>query len=321
MAAKRAKGKTLSDFSQYMVILSVILVFLIFTVLNHNFVSAYSLQNIMIEVSPLILLACGLSFIIFTGGIDLGSGSMVSATCVISGLYVSRFGNWIIPIMLLIGMILGLLNGVIVTKLKIPSFIVTLCTQNFWDYIALTLCPNGSVAIDLSFRKQISWMTEKVAGIPVIFLIAIASVMVLYIFQQYTSSGRAIFAVGANIRSARLAGVNTDLAQIMAFVVSGACSSLAGALYAYKQKSAVPTIGSSLTLSAIAAIALGGTSMAGGRGSVLRTALGVVTITAITSGLNMMGVDPLWKDIIIGLILIGAVYLNSDTKGRDIIVK
>ena len=128
MAAKRAKGKTLSDFSQYMVILSVILVFLIFTVLNHNFVSAYSLQNIMIEVSPLILLACGLSFIIFTGGIDLGSGSMVSATCVISGLYVSRFGNWIIPIMLLIGMILGLLNGVIVTKLKIPSFIVTLCT-------------------------------------------------------------------------------------------------------------------------------------------------------------------------------------------------
>ena len=76
-----------------------------------------------------------------------------------------------------------------------------------------------------------------------------------------------------------------------------------------------------LCLSAIAAIALGGTSMAGGRGSVLRTALGVVTITAITSGLNMMGVDPLWKDIIIGLILIGAVYLNSDTKGRDIIVK
>ncbi len=315
------KKFSLSDYSQYMVVVSIILVFLVFTILNPKFVSAYSLQNMMVEVSPLILLACGLSFIIFTGGIDLGAGAMVSATCVISGLYVSRFGNGIIPMMLVIGAVLGLLNGVIVTKLKIPSFIVTLCTQNFWAYIALTLCPNGSVAVDLAFRNQIKWMTQKVAGIPVIFFFALAAVCVLFIFQQYTPSGRAIFAVGANIRAARLAGLNTDKAQVMAFVVSGACSSLAGALYAYKQKSAVPTIGDALTLSAIASIALGGTSMAGGRGSVLRTAVGVITITAITSGLNMMGIDPLWKDIVIGAILIGAVYINSDTKGRDIIVK
>lgn len=315
------KKFSLSDYSQYMVVVSVILVFLIFTLLNPKFISAYSLQNMMVEVSPLILLACGLSFIIYTGGIDLGSGAMVSATCVISGLYVTQFGNGIIPVMLVIGAVLGLLNGVIVTKLKIPSFIVTLCTQNLWAFIALTLCPNGSVAIDLQLRKTLKWMTAKVAGIPIIFFFALAAVIVLFIFQQYTSSGRAIFAVGANIRAARLAGVDTDRAQIMAFVVSGGCSALSGALYAYKQLSAVPTIGDALTLSAIASIALGGTSMAGGRGSVLRTAVGVVTITAITSGLNMMGVDPLWKDIIIGIILIGAVYLNSDTKGRDIIIK
>ncbi len=315
------KKFSLSDYSQYMVVFSIILVFVIFTILNPKFISAYSLQNMMVEVSPLILLACGLSFIIYTGGIDLGAGAMVSATCVISGLYVTRFGNGIIPIMLLVGAVLGLLNGVIVTKLKIPSFIVTLCTQNLWAYIALTLCPNGSVAIDLQLRKTLKWMTAKAAGIPVIFFFALAAVVILFIFQQYTTSGRSIFAVGANIRAARLAGVDTDRAQIMAFVVSGSCSALSGAFYAYKQLSAVPTIGDALTLSAIASIALGGTSMAGGRGSVLRTAVGVVTITAITSGLNMMGVDPLWKDIIIGVILIAAVYLNSDTKGRDIIIK
>jgi len=310
----KQKKFSLSNLSQYMVVISIVLVFLVFTILNPTFISAYSLQNLLVEVSPLILLAGGLSFIIFTGGIDLGSGAMVSATCVISGLYVSRFGNWIIPIMVVIGVLLGMLNGVIVTKLKIPSFIVTLCTQNLWAFIALYFCPNGSVAVGMEYRKEITWMT-------IIFLFAVVVVILLYIFQQYTPSGRAIFAVGANIRSTRLAGVDTDKAQIMAFVVSGACSSLAGALYAYKQKSAVPTIGDALTLSAIASIALGGTSMAGGRGSVLRTTIGVITITAITSGLNMMGVDPLWKDIIIGVILIVAVYLNSDTKGRDIIVK
>ena len=317
----KSKRISFNDLSQYMVVISIVLVFGIFAVLNPNFLSPYSLQNLLTEISPLVLLAGGLSFIIFTGGIDLGAGAMVSATCVISGLYVSSFGNGILPVMLVIGFFLGLLNGVIVTKLKIPSFIVTLCTQNLWAFIALYFCPNGSVAVGMDFRKEIAWMTDKVFGIPIIFIVAIAAVIVLYIFQQYTSSGRSIFAVGANIRAARLAGVNTDRAQIMAFVVSGACSSLAGALYAYKQKSAVPTIGDALTLSAIASIALGGTSMAGGRGSVLRTSVGVVTITAITSGLNMMGVDPLWKDIIIGVILIVAVYLNSDTKGRDIIVK
>lgn len=315
------KKLSLADYSQYMVVISIVLVFLIFSVLNPKFISAYSLQNMMVEVSPLILLACGLTFIIYTGGIDLGSGAMVSATCVISGLYVTQFGNAIIPVMLVVGAVLGMLNGVIVTKLKIPSFIVTLCTQNLWAFIALTLCPNGSVAIDLQLRKTLKWMTAKVMGIPIIFFFALLAVIILFIFQQYTSSGRAIFAVGANIRAARLAGVDTDRAQTMAFVVSGACSALAGALYAYKQLSAVPTIGDSLTLSAIASIALGGTSMAGGRGSVLRTAVGVITITAITSGLNMMGVDPLWKDIIIGVILIAAVYLNSDSKGRDIIIK
>ena len=124
------KKFSLSDLSQHMVVISVVLVFAVFGILNPNFISAYSLQNLLIEISPLILLAGGLSFIIFTGGIDLGAGAMVSATCVISGLYVSRFGNWIIPVMLIVGVFLGFLNGAIVTKLKIPSFIVTLCTQN-----------------------------------------------------------------------------------------------------------------------------------------------------------------------------------------------
>ena len=193
----KSKRISFNDLSQYMVVISIVLVFGIFAVLNPNFLSPYSLQNLLTEISPLVLLAGGLSFIIFTGGIDLGAGAMVSATCVISGLYVSRFGNGILPVMLVIGFFLGLLNGVIVTKLKIPSFIVTLCTQNLWAFIALYFCPNGSVAVGMDFRKEIAWMTDKVFGIPIIFIVAIAAVIVLYIFQQYTSSGRSIFAVGA----------------------------------------------------------------------------------------------------------------------------
>lgn len=317
------KGKqfSISDYSKYMCLISIVLVFGVFGLIIPSFLGAYSLQNMMVEAAPLLLMAGGLSFVIYTGGIDLGAGAMVSCTCVLTGIYVAKMGNVILPVMLLIGVLMGALNGVLVTKLKLPSFIVTLCTTNFWSYVALKLCPNGSEIVPLDKRYMVNWLTQKIAGIPAIFIIALVFVVLLYIFQQYTVYGRAIYAVGANVSAARLAGVNTDAAQISAFVVSGACSALAGALYAYKLKSAVPTVGDALTLTAIASVALGGTSMAGGRGSVLRTVIGVITITGVTSGLNMLGVDPLWKDIVVGVILIGAVCLNSDTKERDLIIK
>lgn len=319
--ANNKKSFRLSDYSKYMCVVSIVLVFGIFSIIIPNFIGLYSLQNMMIEAAPLLFMAGGLSFVIYTGGIDLGAGAMVSCTCVLSGIYVARFGNMVIPIMIIVGLVMGLLNGLLVTKLKLPSFIVTLCTTNFWSYVALTLCPNGSEIIPMDKRDIVQWSTMKIAGIPLMFLLALVGIVLLYVFQQYTVYGRSIFAVGANVSSARLAGVNTDMAQISAFVVSGACSALAGALYAYKLKSAVPTVGDALTLTSIASVALGGTSMAGGRGSVLRTMLGVITITGVTSGLNMMGVDPLWKDVVIGVILIIAVCLNSDTQGRDLIIK
>ena len=317
----KAKKIALSDYSKYMVFISIVLVFGVFTIATPNFMSLYSLQNLMLEVSPLLLMACGISFVIFTGGIDLGTGAVASCSCVLTGLYISTMGLWIVPLMLVFGVVMGLVNGLLVTKLKLPSFIVTLCTTNFWACIALTQAPDGSKAIAMKSRILVKWASEPFLGIPVMFYIALVVVVLLFCLQKYTVYGRAIMAVGANTKATRLAGVDTEKAQLMAFVICSTCSALAGVFYAFKLKSAVPTIGDSLGLMAIASVALGGASMAGGRGSVLRTAIGVITIFAVNSGLNMMGVNPLWKDIVIGGILIGAVCLNSDMTGRDIIVK
>jgi ribose/xylose/arabinose/galactoside ABC-type transport system permease subunit len=311
----------LSEYSKYMCVVSIVLVFLIFTVLSPRFLSIYSLQNLMLEIAPMLLMAGGISFVIFTGGIDLGTGAMASCTCVLTGIYVSQMGNSIILLMLVAGFIMGLLNGLIVTKLKLPSFIVTLCTMNFWACIALTQSPNGSQIIPMNKRSIVNWATANVAGVPAIFWIALVVTAFLYLVQQYTTFGRTIYAVGANTRATRIAGVDTDKAQIAAFIICGVCSALSSVFYAYKLKSAVPTVGNNLGLMAIASVALGGASMAGGRGSVLRTLIGVITITAVTSGLEMIGCDALWKDIIIGIILIVAVCLNSDAEGRDIIIK
>ena len=317
------KKLNLSDLSlsKYMYIVSIVLVFAIFTILSPQFVSLYSLQNLTLEVAPMLLMACGISFVIFTGGIDLGTGSVVSCTCVITGLYVSQLGNSIIVLMLFVGAVMGLINGMLVSKLKLPSFIVTLCTTNFWNCIALKLSPSGSQIIPLGKRSIVNWASNNILGFPTMFWISLGVTALLYVIQQYTVFGKTILAVGANTRATRMAGVDTDKAQIAAFVICDTCSALAGALYAYKLKSAVPTIGMDLNLLSIAAVALGGASMVGGRGSVLHTLVGVITITAVTSGLEIIGCNALWKDIIIGIILIFAVCLNSDSRGRDLIIK
>ncbi len=319
------KKLNLSDisysFSKYMYIVSIVLVFLVFTIMSPQFLSLYSLQNLALETAPMLLMSCGISFVIFTGGIDLGTGSIASCTCVITGLYVSQVGNSIILLMLVVGCVMGVINGILVSKLKLPSFIVTLCTTNFWNFVALRLSPSGSQIIPLNKRSMVNWATKDVIGFPVIFWIALAITALLYFIQQYTVFGKTILSVGANTRATRMAGVDTDKAQIAAFVICDACCALAGAFYAYKLKSAVPTVGLDLNLLSIAAVALGGASMVGGRGSILHTLVGVITITAVTSGLEIIGCNALWKDIIIGMILILAVCLNSDSKGRDLIIK
>ena len=320
MAAEKGKF-SLQFISKYMYLLSIVIVFAIFTILQPNFITPYQLRNMCEEIAPRLIMACGLTFVIFTGGIDLGAGYMVSATCVLTGLYLPAVGNWIIPLVALAGLCMGALNGIITTKLKLPSFIVTLCTQNFWNYIALTLCPNGSVIVPMDMRNITEWMTASVLGLPLTFWLSLIGLAALYVFQQFTKNGRAIYSVGANAQAARVAGVNIDSAQIAAFAVSGLCCGIAGIMYAYKLRAANPTVGSTLQLSSLAAVALGGTAMAGGFGSVTRTLCGVITITAVTSGLNILSVNPLWQNIILGIILIVAVILNSDNGDRNLIIK
>ena len=305
----------------YICILSVFIVVIFFTIVNPRFLSVYGLKNLMLEMSPLLLMAGGISFVLFTGGIDLSTGAIASCCCVLTGLYVKDVGNIIILYLFIFGIFIGLLNGIIVSKFKLPSFIVTLCTQNIWTCIALVQSGGGSSIVPLDKRNIISWATKYIGIFPIMFIFSIFSILVLYFIQRNTKFGKNIFSIGANARAARMAGVNTEITQIIAFIICAVCSSLSGILYAYKLKSSVPTVGDSLGLLAISAVALGGTSLAGGKGSVLRTLIGVITVISIYSGMNMIGVHALWKDIVIGFILIIAVYINSDKTGKDIIVK
>ncbi len=302
-------------------IMSAIIVVIAFYVLNPRFLSLYSLQNITLEIAPLMPMALGIAFVLYSGSIDLSIGAVASATCVMTGMFIADYGNIIILPMLAFGLVAGLINGFLVAKMKIPSFIVTLCAQSVWRALAIILSGGGSNTIPLKQRSIVNWASSNFLQFPVMFWFSLALLILSLFIERKTELGKSIFATGANEKAARLAGMNTAKTKMLAFVLCSFGAALGGVMYAYKLKSSVPTIGDSLFMLAISAVALGGTMFSGGRGSALRTLIGVITVISISSGMNMAGVDPMWKVVVFGLILIFSVAINSEKSGRDLIIK
>ena len=311
-------------FVQNIYILSAILVIVVFYFINPSFLSLYSIQNMTTELAPLLPMACGIAFVLYAGSIDLSIGAVASAVCVITGLNVGEKGNIMILYMLLFGVMIGLINGLLVSKGKLPSFIVTLCAQSIYRAIAIILSNphgGGSKNIPLKQRVVVNWATNKVLGLPILFWISIAILLIAIVIERKTAIGKSIFAIGANEKAARMAGVNVTLTKICAFILCSVGAAIGGIMYTYKLKSSVPTIGDNLYMMAISSVALGGTLFSGGKGSALHTLIGVLTVTAISSGMNMAGVNPLWKNVVYGCVLIAAVAINSEKGGRDLVIK
>jgi ribose transport system permease protein len=293
----------------------------VFTSINPRFIGAISLANIFTAAAPLLCLSLGATFVIVTGSIDLSVGAIVSASCVIYGLTFPELGNWSILAAVIFGFVAGSVNGLLFTWLKIPSFIVTLAASTLWKSMALIMVGGGAKGIPMQLWKGLRWTDVSLGVVPVLFLISLV-VFALYLFvQSKTALGRAIFAVGASERAARMFGLKVNSTKFWAFVLSGVGSALAGAFYSIELKTSLATVGDPVTLLAIAAVVIGGTPLTGGRGSVLRTLLGALLVVIIQNGLNTVAVDPYWQQIVFGAFTIFAVYLNSEKGRRNLIVK
>lgn len=300
---------------------SVPLVFLIFTLINRNYASWYNIRNTLYNICPILLLACGLTFVILLGSIDLSTGALCACTCVLTGTFLPRFGNIFIFYMLLFGLAAGLLTGALVSILKIPSFIATLCTQSLWLCIALVVSSGTSSTMSVAERKTIAWTKINILGLPILFWISVAIIMLLIFIQNRTSIGKSILAIGSNATASRMSGVPILLIQMVGFAICSICSATTGVWYALIMKGSVPSIGDNLGLLGIASVALGGTSMAGGSGSVVRTIFGCTTIVMIRTGLNLIGTDAFWQDIVFGFIIVLALYFTSDKSVRNSVIK
>jgi ribose transport system permease protein len=291
----------------------------VFSLLQFNeFFTVSNLRNIATDAAVLLVVASGLTYVIITAGIDLSVGSVLVFASVVSARAMNAVGgdNWGVIIVgvivgLLAGVAWGILNGFLVTKAKIPSFIVTLGTLGMALGAAL-LITGGVDERDVPFKLVETIGTGRLFGqIPWLVVIAAVVALVFGIILAQTRFGRYTYAIGSNEEGVRRTGVNVDRHLIKVYALCGALAGLAGALSLARFGTTSIAGNTTLNLDAIAAIVIGGTSLFGGVGTIVGTVVGVFIPAVLRNGFVIVGVQPFWQQVAVGAVLIIAVYLDQ----------
>ncbi len=292
-----------------------VLLFLFFAVTTPHFASFQNISNIFTQISINTIISVGMTFVILLGGIDLSVGSLLALCSVAAGMVMSK--GTLSPCLsifiavflsIVIGMFVGLANGAISEKWKIHSFIVTLGMLNITRGMALQVS-NSRTFFDFPAGFN-SFGNINIVGLPIIFVIALLLVILGQIVLTRTVFGRMLIAIGNNEESVRLSGHNTALYKVLAFVICGASVGIAAIMYMLRLNIASPILGVGFELNAIAAVVIGGTSMNGGKGSLLGTFLGACIMGVLNNGLLLIGLGDFARQIVTGLIIILAVILD-----------
>lgn len=284
---------------------------IIFSIVSPSFLSPGNLINVIRQASINIVLATGMTFVILTGGIDLSVGSILGVTAVVGVLVslIPGLGLLAIPAALLAGLGLGLLNGSLIAYLGLPPFIVTLGSYTALRGVAY-LVANGTTVLNRNLN--FAWIGNNYLGpIPWLVVIALLAVVASWFVLRRTVLGRHIYAVGGNIRAARLTGIKVSRVLLFVYGVSGLLSGLGGIMSASRLYSATGMLGQGYELDAIAAVILGGTSFTGGIGTIWGTLLGALIIALLNNGLTLMNVSFFWQLVVKGLVIIIAVTIDK----------
>ena len=302
----------INNIRQYGLLIVFGIICLLISLITPQFLTVSNLTIIVTQVSINALLAFGVTFVIITGGIDLSLGSIVAVTGVTSAMLAHPDSNPVlIPIVmgLLAGLLMGVFNGFIITKSKIAPFIVTLGTMTIGRGLALILSDGRPVS---NLSDSFNYLgSGTIFGIPILILIFILVFALCSIILSKTILGRYIYAIGGNEQAARASGINIDRVKLSVYSISGLLAGLAGILLASRITTGQPNAGAGFELDAIAAVVIGGTSTAGGRGTMTGTLIGVLLIGVINNGLDLLNVTSYYQQVVMGIIIIGAVIIDS----------
>jgi len=319
VAPSRSGLFTIAALQKAVAFVALIALIAFFGVSAPNFLTGINLVGILQATAVSGVLGVASTFVIISGGIDLSVGTLMTFCAVMCGVVLT---NWGMPMAvgvvaaLAFGALAGAVSGLIIAKLKVPPFIATLGMMLLLKGLALVIAQDKPIYFNdtpnfslISNDSLIGYVLPNFAipnGVLILFLAAIAGSIVL----NKTLLGRYIFALGSNEEAARLSGVNTDFWKVVTYALSGSVCGIAGLIIASRLNSAQPALGQGYELEAIAAVVIGGTSLSGGRGTMLGTIIGAFIMSVLTNGLRIMGVAQEWQIVVTGVIIIVAVYVD-----------
>lgn len=295
-------------------LLGFIVIFVAMALVNDNFLTTNNLSNVARQVSIIAIIAVGMTFAILTGGIDLSVGPVMALSGTLTaGLMVAGFPPELAVLAgLIVGALFGAGNGVFVAYAKMPPIIVTLATMGIARGLALIYTggyPISGLPDGFAFLGR-----GEVFGLQVPILVMLVVYLLAYILLNKTPIGRYIYAIGGNEEAARLSGVRVSRYKVMVYTLSGLTAAVAGIVLTSRLMSGQPNSGIGFELDAIAAVVLGGTAIAGGRGAIVGTLIGAMMLGVLNNGLNLMGVSPYIQNVIKGAIILLAIYIG---RSRD----
>jgi ribose/xylose/arabinose/galactoside ABC-type transport system permease subunit len=331
-ATARPTDKSFDAFSflaRFAPLIFLLLLMAVFAIMEPRFLSSINLFNVMRQVSITGLLAIGMTFVILTAGIDLSIGSLLAfaglvAAAVAKGGMQDRFTvgddtigfGWPLAALaaIAVGLIGGLLQGVAITRLKVPAFVVTLGGMSVFRGAALLFASGGPIS---GFQPDFTWWGQgRIFTVPVPVIIFLFAALVAHIVLSYTRYGRRVYAVGGNPEAARLAGLNVTGIITSVYIIMGFFAGLGAFVLSARLNSAEAVAGTGYELTVIASVVIGGTSLFGGSGSIFGTVIGTILIGVLLNGLVLMNVNSYIQQIIIGVIIVLAVAFDTFAKSR-----
>lgn len=308
----------LSKLSKFQSIIGLVAFSIVISMMNDRFLTSSNILNILRQTSINSIIAAGMTFVIITGGIDLSVGSTLALSGAVAAFLIGSGANPLVGIAaaLAVGSLIGLVNGLAITKGKLQPFIVTLATMTIFR--GATMVFTDGKPISSGYEKGGEFLSKigngYVMGVPIPIIIMIIVFAVGFYVLTQTTFGRYVYSVGGNEEATKLSGVNTDKVKLLVYSISGFLAALAGIIITARLSSAQPTAGSGYELDAIAAVVLGGTSLAGGVGTILGTVTGALIIGVLNNALNLMNVSSYYQLLAKGVVILIAVLLDRKNK-------
>lgn len=297
---------------EFPIIAFIVVLSIIFSVVIDGFFSFKNLENIMRQVAVIGIMSIGMTLAIVSAGIDLSVGSMLAFSVSIGGqgILVGWPMGIVYAAILLLGLLLGFINGFLITRIKVPALIITLGTMNIYRGLTMIITKGNWIT---PIPRSYSFIGQ--GNMPLVVLLTVLVVFV--IITKYMRFGRNLFAIGGNEEAAHYSGVPIRRYRVIVFTISGFLCALAGLIFVGRSAMIQPDAAVNYEMDAIAAVVIGGTSIFGGTGSVLGTLFGSILMALILAGLTMLSVDPYWQGLVTGILIIIAITLDSVRQMRS----